>query len=73
MAISNKVDSTFNFEEHMKSRGVTHVKSYRSGNDIGKNITTGLVQTHVNVCHCSILYETKICYLASSVGSLNLK
>lgn len=60
MDIIDEVESSFNFDEFVKSRRPTHIKSYHSGNDISKNITTGLVQTHVNVCHCDcgLFYET---------------
>lgn len=61
MGIIDKVNSSFSYDEFIKSRGATHVKSYRNRNDVSRNITTGLVQTHVNVCHYGLLYEMKIC------------
>lgn len=72
MAIMDEVNSSFNFDEFVKSRGATHVKSYQSRYDVGKNITIGLVRTHVNVCHCGLLYETKLSYLVGRDVSLNL-
>ncbi|ESQ32505.1 hypothetical protein EUTSA_v10003648mg [Eutrema salsugineum] len=54
MSIIEEVESSFNFDEYMKSRGATHVKSYHSGNDIVKNITTGLVKTHVNAARAAL-------------------
>ncbi|CAA7035215.1 unnamed protein product [Microthlaspi erraticum] len=54
MDIMEEVNSSFNFDEFVKSRGVTHVKSYQSGYDVGKNITMGLVRTHVNAARAAL-------------------
>ncbi|CAE6227507.1 unnamed protein product [Arabidopsis arenosa] len=54
MGIIDEVESSFNFDEFVKSRKPTHIKSYHSGNDISKNITTGLVQTHVNAARAAL-------------------
>uniref|UniRef100_A0A1J3GW54 Uncharacterized protein n=1 Tax=Noccaea caerulescens TaxID=107243 RepID=A0A1J3GW54_NOCCA len=54
MAIMDEVNSSFKFDEFVKSRGATHVKSYQSGYDVGKNITIGLVRTHVNAARAAL-------------------
>uniref|UniRef100_A0A1J3FCP1 DM2 domain-containing protein n=1 Tax=Noccaea caerulescens TaxID=107243 RepID=A0A1J3FCP1_NOCCA len=50
----DEVNSSFKFDEFVKSRGATHVKSYQSGYDVGKNITIGLVRTHVNAARAAL-------------------
>ncbi|CAN8265759.1 unnamed protein product [Cochlearia groenlandica] len=55
MAIIDEVEFSFNYDEFIKSRGAaTHVKCYHSGYDISKNITMGLVQTHVNAARAAL-------------------
>ncbi|CAH2044836.1 unnamed protein product [Thlaspi arvense] len=55
LSIRDEVNSSFNFDEFMRSRGATtNVKCYQSGYDIGKNITTGLVKTHVNAARAAL-------------------
>ncbi|KAF8105677.1 hypothetical protein N665_0157s0242 [Sinapis alba] len=54
LSIIDEVESSFSFDEFVKSRGESHVQSYRSRNDIGKNITTGLVETHVNAARAAL-------------------
>ncbi|RID59835.1 hypothetical protein BRARA_F03033 [Brassica rapa] len=54
LSIIDEVDSSFSFEEFVKSRGETHAQCYQSRNDVGKNITTGLVETHVNAARAAL-------------------
>ncbi|CAD5334289.1 unnamed protein product [Arabidopsis thaliana] len=54
MGIIDEVESSFNFDEFVKSRRPTHIKSYHSGNYFSKNITTGLVRTHVNAARAAL-------------------
>ncbi|KAG2261215.1 hypothetical protein Bca52824_068294 [Brassica carinata] len=54
LSIIDEVESSFSFDEFVKSRGESHVQCYNSRNDIGKNITTGLVETHVNAARAAL-------------------
>ncbi|XP_019095523.1 PREDICTED: protein ENHANCED DOWNY MILDEW 2-like isoform X1 [Camelina sativa] len=54
MGILDEVESSFDFDEFVKSRRPNHIKSYHSGHDISKNITTGLVKTHVNAARAAL-------------------
>ncbi|KAJ4900833.1 EDM2-like protein1 [Raphanus sativus] len=54
LSIIDEVESSFSFEEFVKSRGESHAQCYNSRNDIGKNITTGLVETHANAARAAL-------------------